>query len=135
MTPQWITFSPRGDERGVLVAIESDHDIPFTLKRVYTLTGLPPGGVRGGHAHKRLRQVIVCLAGSCVIDLDDGEQTFSVPLDDPVSGLMLEPMIWHEMREFSGGCVLMVLASDHYDEADYIRDRADFMKCAKTASA
>jgi dTDP-4-dehydrorhamnose 3,5-epimerase-like enzyme len=119
----------------MLVAIESGRDTPFVLKRVYTLTGLQAGGVRGGHAHKKTRQVIVCLAGECMIDLDDGGSVLSVPLNDPASGLVLEPMVWHEMRAFSPGCVLMVLAADHYDEADYIRDRAEFIKCAKTASA
>jgi dTDP-4-dehydrorhamnose 3,5-epimerase-like enzyme len=134
MSPQWIKFTPRGDERGVLIAIEGGRDTPFPIRRVYTLSGLQPGGVRGGHAHKKLRQVIVCLTGSCIIDLDDGERTLSVPLDDPASGLMLEPMVWHEMREFSPDCVLMVLAAEHYDEADYIRDWADFLKRAKTVS-
>lgn len=135
MTPKWITFQPRGDERGVLVAIESGRDVPFEIKRVYTLHGLKPDTIRGGHAHKRLCQVMVCLAGSCLVDLDDGQTVVTQPLDDSSKGLLLEPMIWHEMRAFSPGCVLMVLASDHYDEADYLRNRADFLGRAKAASA
>ena len=135
MTLEWINFVPRGDERGVLVAIESGRDVPFEINRIYTLHGLQPGAVRGGHAHKVLRQVIVCLSGSCLIDLDDGRSTQSVPLDNPARGLVLEPMVWHEMRAFSPGCVLMVLAAAHYDEADYIRDRAEFLKRANAASA
>jgi hypothetical protein len=79
--------------------------------------------------------VIVCLSGSCVIDLDDGRSAQSAILDDPARGLVLAPMVWHEMRGFSPGCVLMVLAADHYDEADYIRDRAEFNRRAKAASA
>jgi dTDP-4-dehydrorhamnose 3,5-epimerase-like enzyme len=134
MTPEWIKFKSRGDERGVLVAIESGRDVPFDIMRVYTLHGLMPGAVRGGHAHKVLRQVIVCLSGSCQIDLDDGETKEIVSLVDPSQGLVLEPMVWHEMRGFSPGCVLMVLAAAHYDEADYIRDHGEFLKRAKPAS-
>lgn len=130
MTPEWIQFTPRGDERGVLVAVEGGRDLPFAIKRVYTLTGLAAGGVRGGHAHKALRQVIVCLVGSCVVELDNGRESLAVPLSDPARGLLLEPMVWHEMRGFSAGCVLMVFAAEHYDEADYIRDKADFLKRA-----
>jgi dTDP-4-dehydrorhamnose 3,5-epimerase-like enzyme len=135
MTPEWINFVPRGDERGVLVAIESGRDVPFEIKRIYTLHGLQPGAVRGGHAHKTLRQVIICLSGSCLIDLDDGESAQTVSLDNPARGLALAPMVWHEMRGFSPGCVLMVLAAAHYDEADYIRDRGEFLKRAKAVSA
>lgn len=130
MTPEWIKFKPRGDERGTLVAIEGGRDVPFEIKRVYTLTSMSPGGIRGGHAHKMLRQVIVCLSGSCTVDLDNGSDHLSVTLNDAACGLCLEPMIWHEMRDFSPGCVLMVLAADHYDEPDYIRDRNEFLKRA-----
>ena len=135
MTPEWITFTPRGDTRGVLVAIEGGTDVPFAIKRVYTLHGFTAGSVRGGHAHKTLRQVIVCLAGSCVIDLDDGGIAQPVTLSDPARGLVLAPMVWHAMRDFSPGCVLMVLAADHYDEADYIRERDEFNRRAKAVSA
>ena len=135
MIPEWITFTPRGDERGMLVAIEGGTDVPFAIKRVYTLHGFAPGSVRGGHAHKTLRQVIVCLAGACVIDLDDGGRAQSVALDDPARGLVLAPMVWHEMRGFSAGCVLMVLAAEPYDEADYIRDRSEFNRRVKAVSS
>lgn len=131
MTPEWITFQPRGDDRGVLIAFEGGRDVPFEIKRVYTLHGLTPGVVRGGHAHRMLRQVIVCLVGSCLVDLEDGRETQAVPLDDPARGLVLEPMVWHAMRGFSPGCVLMVLAAEHYDEADYIRDHGEFLKQAR----
>jgi dTDP-4-dehydrorhamnose 3,5-epimerase-like enzyme len=135
MTPKWITLKQRIDARGALVVIEGDRDVPFEIKRVYTLHSLEPGSMRGGHAHKTLVQVIVCLAGSCVIDLDEGGAVRKVTLDNPARGLLLEPMVWHEMREFSAGCVLMVLAADHYDEADYLRDRSEFLKLIQAASA
>lgn len=135
MTPKWITLKQRSDSRGALVVIEGTRDVPFDIKRVYTLHSLEPGSVRGGHAHKQLVQVIVCLAGSCLIDLDEGGVVETVTLDNPARGLVLEPMVWHEMRGFSAGCVLMVLAAEHYNEADYIRDRAEFVKLIQAASA
>lgn len=135
MTPEWVTFVPRDEGRGVLVAIEGGRDVPFAIKRVYTLQKLTADAVRGGHAHQVLRQVIVCLAGSCFIDLDDGEDTQVVSLDNLGKGLLLEPMVWHELRRFSPDCVLMVLASEHYDDADYIHDRVEFRQRAKAARA
>ena len=134
MTPKWITLTQRGDERGLLVAIEGGRDVPFEIKRVYTLYGFTPGSVRGGHAHKTLRQVIVCLAGSCLIDLDDNVDVQTVSLDAPMRGLVLDPMVWHEMRGFSPDCVLMVLAAEHYDEGDYIRNRAEFQRLSAGAT-
>lgn len=132
--PKWITLRQRSDARGALVVIEGARDVPFEIKRVYTLHSLEPGSVRGGHAHKTLVQVIVCLSGSCLVDLDDGKAALTVVLDNPSQGLVLEPMAWHEMRSFSAGCVLMVLAADHYDETDYIRNRAEFLKLIQAVS-
>lgn len=135
MTPEWILFDERGDNRGSLVAIEGGRNVPFQIRRVYTLHGMSPRSVRGGHAHRTLRQVMVCLAGSCVVDLDDGRNALEVVLDKPSRGLVLEPMIWHVMRNFSEGCVLMVLAAEYYQEADYIRDHAEFLNGVGSASA
>jgi len=133
MEIEWITFTPRGDTRGgMLVAIESGRDIPFVIKRVYTLSKLASGTIRGGHAHKALRQVIVCLAGSCLIDLQDGEGARQVVLNDPARGLVLEPMVWHDLHGFSQDCMLLVLASEHFDEADYLRDHAVFLNQARS---
>ena len=133
MTPAWIPFFSQEDERGVLVPVEGGRDVPFEIRRVYTLRGFAPGAVRGGHAHRRLRQVVVCVAGSCVIELDDGGGARRFALNDPARGLLLEPRVWHELREFSADCVVMVLASEHFDETDYVREHAEFLREVKEA--
>jgi len=134
MTEQWITFPSRGDARGLLVPMEACRRVPFAIQRVYALVRLQAGLVRGAHAHRALRQVIVALAGSCRVRLDDGHTEATVTLDDPTRGLVLEPMVWHEMSDFSPDCVLLVLADAYYDEADYIRDRGEFLRLVQTAS-
>ncbi len=108
------------------MAIEQTSDIPFAIARVYTVFATNPGVTRGQHAHRALNQLAVAVAGSCTMLLDDGKTRTSVRLDDPTKGLLLGSMVWREMSEFSDGCVLMVLADSAYDEADYIRDYADF---------
>lgn len=122
-----ITFPVRGDQRGSLIAIEGGNDVPFDVARVYYVYATTPGTVRGHHAHRNLRQLAVAVSGSCVMDLDDGENRASVLLDDPGKGLLISGRVWREMREFSAGCVLMVLADAAYDEADYIRDYDAFI--------
>lgn len=126
-----IPLAVRGDERGRLVAIENDDDIPFAIARVYYVYATTPGVTRGLHAHRALNQMAVAVAGSCNMLLDDGTKRVPVRLDDPAVGLTLPPMVWHEMSEFSPDCVLMVLADAAYDEADYIRDYAEFLAMAK----
>lgn len=116
-----IPLIVRGDERGRLVAIEGLSDWPFAIARVYYVYGTMPGTTRGHHAHRALNQLAVAVAGSCMMLLDNGASKVSVRLDDPAVGLTLPPMMWHEMSDFSEDCVLMVLASAAYDEADYIR--------------
>ena len=120
-------FSIKGDSRGSLIAIESNKDIPFDIKRIYYIFDTKPGVVRGHHAHKTLEQMLVCVSGSCTIVLDDGENRNEVVLSDPSSGLYIGPNIWREMKDFSEGAVLLVLASDWYNEADYIRDYSEFL--------
>jgi len=117
-----FNFPILGDERGSLVALEANKSIPFNIKRVYYIFGTNPGVARGFHAHKTLKQVAVCVAGSCRMLLDDGYKKEKVLLDSPAKGLLIEGLVWHEMHDFSTDCVLLVLASEHYDEADYIRD-------------
>jgi len=128
---QLIDFQVLGDERGSLIALETDKEIPFDVKRVYYIFGTQAGVARGFHAHKALRQVAFCVSGSCRFVLDDGDKKEEVVLDSPNKGLLIEHMVWHEMYDFSEGCVLMVLASEHYDEADYIRDYDEFLDAAK----
>lgn len=130
-----VRLRVHGDERGSLVAIESGAGAPFTIARVYYLYGTVAGVPRGLHAHRRLRQLAVAVSGSCTMLLDDGVESVSVRLDDPATALLLEPMVWHEMSDFSADSVLMVLADAVYDEADYIRDRGEFAALAGGRSA
>jgi len=121
-----MTLDIIGDDRGSLVALESNMNIPFEIKRIYYIFGTQPGIGRGYHAHIALQQVAVCVKGSCRMLLDDGSLKTEVFLDRPDKAVFIETMHWHEMHDFSEDCVLMVVASDLYDEADYIRDYDDF---------
>ena len=123
----------RGDARGKLVAIEGGTDVPFDIARVYYLYGTSEGAERGFHAHQRLRQFAVAVSGSCTMMLDDGTARRDVRLDDPGTGVLIEPMMWHEMRDFSADCVLLVLADAAYDEGDYIRDYDQFLAAVADA--
>jgi len=125
------SFPPHGDDRGQLIAIEEQRDLPFDIKRVYYIYDTLPGVRRGFHAHKCLQQILICVSGSCRIHLDDGEQTAEVTLDKPTEGLYISNNTWREMYDFSEGAVLLVLASEYYDEADYIRNYDDFLKMVK----
>ncbi|MBN1690976.1 MAG: FdtA/QdtA family cupin domain-containing protein [Dehalococcoidia bacterium] len=123
-------FKTSADERGALSAVEGGKDIPFEIKRVYYIYSTKPEVRRGCHAHKSLKQVLVCMKGSCKILLDDGKERQEIRMDMPGKGLFIGEMVWREMYDFSPDCVLVVLASDHYDENDYIRDHVDFIKAA-----
>lgn len=125
-----IPLAVRGDYRGKLVAIEQQADFPFAIARVYFIYGTAAGTTRGLHAHRALFQLVVAVAGSCTMLLDDGASRATVRLDDPSVGLQIGSMVWHEMSDFSADCVLMVLASAPYDEADYIRDYTEFRALA-----
>ena len=120
----------RGDERGSLIAIEGGANVPFQIARVYYVFGTKAGVDRGFHAHLELQQLAVCVSGSCTMVLDDGKQRVEVRLDSPTLALTIPPMIWHEMRDFSPDCVLMVLADAPYEESDYIRDYDAFLSVA-----
>lgn len=120
-------LEPRGDERGSLIALEGTRDVPFEIKRVYYLFGTVANAQRGFHAHRHLQQFAVCISGSCIMKISDGASEQDVVLDDPRKGLLIGKMVWREMRDFSPDAVLMVLASELYDERDYIRDYDDFL--------
>ena len=128
MKVKTYTFAPHGDDRGQLVAIEAMKDLPFSVNRVYYIYDTLPGVRRGFHAHKNLQQVLLCVNGSCKIHLDDGTDTAEVTLDKPNEGLYIANNMWREMYDFTPGTVLLVLASEYYDEADYIRNYDDFIK-------
>ena len=116
------------DPRGNLTFIESDEHIPFDIQRVYYLYDVPGGAERGGHAHKGLHQLIIAMSGSFDVLLDDGKEKRTFHLNRSYNGLYVCPMIWRELDNFSSGSVCMVLASNRYDEDDYYRDYANFMR-------
>lgn len=127
-TVREIQFPQHGDERGKLIALESLTElVPFEVKRVYYIFDTTPGTVRGKHAHKVLKQVLICVSGACTIECEmpDGTKT-EHRLDWPDRGLLIEGLVWRNMKEFSKDAVLLVLASERYDEADYIRDYKSF---------
>ena len=124
-------FQQHGDERGMLVALEEFNDIPFEIKRVYYMYDTKKGVHRGFHAHKSLEQILICIHGSCKILLDNGKEKKIVSLEKPYEGLYVANNIWREMFDFSLDAVLMVLASDIYNEKDYIRDYDEFLKGVK----
>jgi len=123
-----IALEPKGDKRGSLIAIEEMVNIPFEIKRMYYIYGTKEGVARGHHAHKSLKQIAVCVSGRCRMLLDDGHTKESVWLDSPTKGLLIEDLVWREMHDFSPDCVLIVLASKHYDESDYIRKYDEFLQ-------
>ena len=124
-------FQPHGDERGQLISLEEFNDIPFRIKRVYYMYDTAPDVVRGHHAHKKLQQILVCVHGSCKIKLDNGSEKKIVSLEKPYEGLYVANNMWREMFDFSEDAVLMVFASEIYDESDYIRDYDAFLKFVK----
>ena len=123
-----ISFNPLGDERGSLVALEGSKSVPFDIKRVYYLFDTKDGVSRGFHAHRNLKQVAVCVTGSCRFILDNGKRREEVVLNKSTTGLLINDLTWREMYDFSPDCVLMVLASEYYDELDYIRDYDKFIR-------
>ncbi|MBN2463917.1 MAG: WxcM-like domain-containing protein [Dehalococcoidia bacterium] len=118
------------DSRGDLTVIEGKKHIPFEIKRVYFIYNTMPGIKRGCHAHKSLEQILICVKGSCKVLLDDGKSSEVACLDNPQKGVFIGKMVWREMYDFSSDCVLLVLASDYYDENVYIRKYDDFIKAA-----
>lgn len=127
-----IDFDVRGDHRGSLIALENGKNLPFSVQRVYYIFGTHPDVRRGYHAHRALKQVLICTSGSCRILLDNGTSKQTVELDSPTQGLYIDGLVWREMFAFSKDCVLMVLASELYDEADYIRDYPKFLQEARS---
>lgn len=124
-------FQPHGDARGQLVALEEYKDIPFRIKRVYYMYDTVSDVVRGNHAHRSLEQILICIHGSCKIRLDNGTEKKVIPLEKPYEGLYVSNVMWREMFDFSPDAVLMVLASELYDEDDYIRDYDEFLQFIK----
>lgn len=130
---EWHRLVVRGDARGTLIPVELGRDVPFPTARVYFISGTMAGVRRGFHAHRALTQLAVCITGSCRFLLDDGASKVEVALDAPGCGVLVRPMIWHEMYDFSTDCVLAVFADGPYDESDYVRDYAEFASLAGAA--
>lgn len=127
-TTHMVDLKSLGDERGALVSLESNINVPFSIKRVYYIFNTMTDVVRGKHAHRNLKQLAICVSGSCRFVLDDGFSQTSFLLDQPDKALYIEDLTWREMHDFSDDCVLLVLASELYDESDYIRDYAQFLQ-------
>lgn len=127
-----LNFTVHGDHTGNLVALEKGKDFPFEVNRVYYIYGTDEKAIRGRHAHRRLEQIIICVSGSCDFILDNGKERTTLHLDDPAQGLYIKHNIWREFTNFSTDCVIMVLASEHYNEADYIRDYETFRESVYT---
>jgi hypothetical protein len=122
------------DPRGNLTVAEGLDKVPFEIKRAYWVYDVPAGESRGGHAHKRLYQLVVALSGSFTVTLDDGHERQTVLLNHPWQGLLIETNTWRTLDDFSSGAVCLVLASEHFEEEDYIYDYDEFLKyvgCSK----
>lgn len=126
-----IKFDNLGDRRGSLISLEENKNIPFSIKRIYYIFGTKKGEARGFHAHKNLEQVAVCLKGSVNFILDDGKSKEEYLLNSPDYGLYIKGLKWREMHDFSDDCVLMVIASELFDESDYIRNYDEFIRAIK----
>ena len=123
-----IPFPTVSNYAGSLSFFEAEGHIPFPIKRVYYIYDVPENERRGFHAHKKLQQVLFCIHGNCKILLDDGKEQETITLDNPAEGILINRTLWREMFDFSPGAVLLVLASEHYSESDYIRNYNEFLK-------
>lgn len=123
-----LEFKDFGDERGNLVVVEGNSDIPFDLKRVFYIYGSDPDVVRGMHANRKTEFVMINVGGTSKVKVDNGFETVVVELNRPRMGIYLPTMVWKEMYDFSEDSILLVLASEHYDSKEYIRDYNDFLK-------
>ena len=124
----FIQFQTHGDDRGSLVALEDNKNIPFKIERLYYIFNTKSEVRRGFHAHKQLKQLAVVIKGSCRFMLDNGKEKIEVLLDNPEQGLFIESFVWREMYDFSDDCVLLVLTDAKFNEEDYIRDYDEFLK-------
>ena len=118
---------PTIEDEGYLSFMEKDNQVPFNIQRVYYIYDVKNDAVRGKHAHKKTKQILFCLKGRVKIILDNGVEHETITLDSPYTGIYLDKMMWHEMLSFTKDTVLLVLASEKYNENDYIRNYAAFV--------
>ena len=124
-----IELTSHGDNRGSLIALEKEHDVPFDIKRVFYIYDTKRGTPRGQHANKKSEQMLICVSGSCRVKVDNGKGMQEVyELNTPEQALYTGTMLWREMYDFTPNAVIMVLASDYYDESDYIRNYEEFLE-------
>jgi len=128
-----INLPKISDARGNLTFIEGGRQVPFDIKRVYYLYDVPGGVERGAHGHRGLQQFIVAMSGSFDVVLDDGYETRTFQMNRSYYGLYVSPLMWRNITNVSSGAVLMVLASELYDESDYFRDYKQFLEAAKNS--
>lgn len=121
-----IDFGKHHHPNGNLSVAENRDLVPFDIKRVFYIYDVPGGEERGGHSHKSLQQVIIAISGAFDVLLDDGVNQRNVTLNRPYLGLLVTPGVWSKEHNFSSGSVCLVLASDHYDESDYVRNYDEF---------
>ncbi|EJY9594801.1 WxcM-like domain-containing protein [Campylobacter coli] len=126
-----LNFNVKSDSRGSLIALEKLKEIPFEVKRIYYIYDTKPDFPRGAHAHKELEQVLIMMDGSCELVLNDGKDIKNIILNRPDVGLFIGKNIWREMKNFSYGAKLLVLASDFYNEKEYIRNYDEFLRIVK----
>lgn len=123
-----IDFNEFGDERGNLVVVEgSGRDVPFDIKRVFYMYGSDPDIIRGQHANRKTKFVLINVSGTSKVKVDNGAETEIIELNKPRMGLFIDTMVWKDMYDFSEDSVLLVLASEHYDGEEYIRDYDTFI--------
>ncbi|MBS4641725.1 MULTISPECIES: sugar 3,4-ketoisomerase [Aeromonas] len=128
MKINFIQFQTHGDDRGSLISLEQEKNIPFEIQRIYYIFNTKEGVRRGFHAHKKLKQIAIVISGSCRFVLDDGKERIDILMDNPGQGLYIDSFIWREMYNFSEDCVLLVIADKRYEEVDYIRSYEEFLQ-------
>lgn len=133
MNYKLLEMQVHGDRRGKLISLEGMQNVPFEIKRIYYMFDTLPNEARGFHAHRELEQIVIAMDGACRFVLDDGEKREAVLLNRPDVGLYIGKNMWREMHDFSYGCKLVVLASEHYDEKEYIRNYDEFLKSLREA--